>query len=143
MDNDSLNLKEILLHSLRGLAFTLAFTAISSVIVCAVLTNSRDPKAILCPISLGILLLSSALGGIFSSIKNDQPILSATICSIFHLFIVLIGSISLPTSENALPVLLKTIICVLIIAVSVISSYLTSMGKYNRKRSKLRKKYRS
>ena len=143
MDNSSLDFKEIILYSLKGLAFALAFTFVTSVIICAVLTNSSDPTAMLRPISLGILLISSALGGIFSSLKNDHPILSATIYSLFHLFIVLIGSISLPKSESPLPVPMKTVICILIIAVAVISSYLTSMVKCNRKRSKLRKKYRS
>lgn len=141
MSHDNFNFGKIILCAIKGLACASLITVIGAVTVSIALMNISDPDTLLTPLALLILMISSVAGGSVASRNSEAPIVSALAYAGMHLLLILMLAFFISDGTSKAPVLMKLGTYIALLSLSVLASFIVSIGK-GKKKSKLKKKYK-
>lgn len=132
--------RSTVIASTKGLIAAIISALAVSLIASGVLIALPDPTSLLLPLSLLALFISFIVGGIFSSISSDSPLISALIYIAAHLIVILICSFILGGEESNVLMPLRVFIYLGAALSAVISSLIYSKMKRGKRKTRARSK---
>ncbi len=138
--NLSIDYRSTFLASVKGLIAAIISAISVSLIASGVLSTLPDPASLLLPLSLLSLFISFVVGGIFSSISSDSPLISALIYIATHLVVILICSFILGGEESNVLMPVRVFIYLGAALSAVISSLIYSKMKSGKRKTRARSK---
>ena len=131
-------LRKIILSALRA-SFTAALTSLFlALAICALVLRAPDPTALLTPLALVALYISSLAGGFFSvRDRSDSPIVCGAASGILFMLLSSLASLFFPTElDSGRTFLTSALLHALIILFFCLGAYASVKMKKSKKRKR-------